>query len=80
MKDRLVEIDRTVLPLLRNLYNPICVDSNITNVAIDTYIRCFQQDPHIEHLKFYCLNDDLANGTFVVIVSFVSKIINPFLN
>lgn len=72
MKDRLVEIDRTVLPLLRNLYDPICVDRNITYVAIDTYIRWFQQYPQIEHLKFYCLNDDLSNGTFVVMVSFPS--------
>lgn len=64
--DQLTEINRRDLPLLRNLYEP---DGSIAYTTIDTYIQWIQQDPHIEHLHFYCLNDDFSRGTFVVTVS-----------
>lgn len=69
MEDKLTEIDRKNLPLLRDLYKPNGNKSYTAFVTIDTYIRWLQQNPNIKNLKFYCLNDDFSRGTFVVTVS-----------
>lgn len=73
MGDKLTEIPQNDLKLLRKLY----AASNGTPkeymalMTIDNYISLFEQDPGVENVKFYCLNGDfLANGTFVVTVSF----------
>lgn len=76
MGDKLVEINRTELPLLRMLYTRDSNDldestkSRLTCMAIDEYISCFEQDPDVAHIKFFCLNGNILNGTFVVVVSF----------
>lgn len=72
--DQLAIIDRNDLPLLRKLYTPDGVKCYTTFTAIDTYIRWFEQDPDLKHVQFYCLNGDFARGTFVVTVSFITKI------
>lgn len=69
MSDQLTEIDRNDLLVLRDLYKPDGSKNYIAYVTIDTYIHWFQQDPNVEHVKFYCLNGDFSHGTFVVIVS-----------
>lgn len=74
MADRLTEIDRKDLPVLRDLYNPGSSRSYTAYVTIDTYIRWFQQDPNIKHLKIYCLNGDFSRGTFVVTVNYIHGI------
>lgn len=72
MADKLTEIDRKDLLLLRELYKPDGVKSYISYITIDTYIRWLQQDPNIKYLTFYCLNGDLSQGTFVVLVSAIN--------
>lgn len=77
MTDRLVEIDRIDLSNLKNLYTPDGAKSYVAYTTIDNYIRWFEQDPNVKHIKFYCLNGDITDGTFVVTVSiyqmFISK-------
>lgn len=70
MVDKLTEIDRKTLPLLRDLYTPDGSKNYMAFTAIDTYIRWFEQDSTINDIKFFCLNDDFSDGTFVVTVSF----------
>lgn len=71
MADRLVEIPTEDLPQLRDLYAPIAgVDkSYIAFMTIETYIRWFKEHTAIKNVRFYCLNDDYSDGTFVVTVS-----------
>lgn len=69
MKDQITEIHRKDLPVLRDLYRSNGLKNDISFVTIDTYIRWLQQDPQINHLKFFCLNGNISHGTFVVIVS-----------
>lgn len=75
--DQLTEIDRKDLPLLKNLYH---LDGPTrcyaTYTTIDTYIRWFQQDPIIKHIKFFCLNGDFSRGTFVFTVKLHLKLEN----
>lgn len=79
MNDRLTEIDRKDLPFLRDLFKVGSATSYISYAIIDNYIRWIQQDPLIKHLKFYCLNDDLSHGTFVVTVSFLFSSVSEAL-
>lgn len=69
MGDQLTKISRKDLPQLRDKYKDRDVKNYLTFVTIDTYIRWFQQDPDVKHIQFYCVNDDLSHGTFVVTVS-----------
>lgn len=68
MTDHLVEIDRKLWPNLKGLYTPDGFKSYIAYTTIDTYIRWFEQDPDLKHIKFFCLNGDFSDGTFVVTV------------
>lgn len=70
MANRLVEIERKDWPKLRDLYQADGIRSYIAFTTIQNYICWFEQDPHIKHVKFYCLNGDFSDGTFVVTVSF----------
>lgn len=67
--DRITEINRNDLPLLKKLYTPDGKKSYIGYTTIETYIRWFEKDPRISDIAFYCLNGDFSRGTFVVIVS-----------
>lgn len=69
MTDQIVEINRKDWPKLKELYTPDGVKSYIAYTTIDNYIRWFDQDPNTKHVKFYCLNGDFSDGTFVVTVS-----------
>lgn len=69
MGDQLTKISRKDLPDLRDSYKDGDFKNYLTYVTIDTYIRWFEQDPDVKHIQFYCLNDDLSHGTFVVTVS-----------
>lgn len=70
--DRLVEIPSKDLSTLRNLYKSPENGSrtHIAYESIDVYIRWLEQDPNANmYIKFYCLNGDFSDGTFIVIVS-----------
>lgn len=69
MIDNLTEIDRQDLPFLQALYTRDRPENYITFMTIDNYIRWFKQDPDVKNIKFFCLNGDFSDGTFVVTVS-----------
>ena len=73
MVDRLVEIDQKHLPNLKSLYTPDGSKSYIAYMAIDTYIRWFEQDPTVKHIKFFCLNGVFSDGTFDLTVIYLFK-------
>ena len=73
MGDRLTEISIEDLKRLRDLYTPDGVKSYTAFVTIENFLRWNEKDQKIknENIKFLGLNDDISNGTFVVIVSFI---------
>lgn len=69
MSNSLVEIGRKEWSTLLDLYKPDGIEYNISYTTIYNYIRWFEQNPNIQHVKFYCLNGDFSDGTFVITVS-----------
>lgn len=72
VKDRLVEIPLQDLSTLKNLYKSSENESRtrIAYESIDVYIRWLEQDPNANtYIKFYSLNGNFSDGTFIVIVS-----------
>lgn len=66
--DNLVKIDRNKLPKLRSLFDKNEKKSFFAYMVINNYIRWFEEDPDLEYVNFFCLNDDFSDGTFVVTV------------
>lgn len=70
MEDKLTEINKNELGLLRDLYDSERFEKNYMSfMAIDNYMSWFKQNPGIKHIRFFCLNGNLSNGTFIVTVS-----------
>lgn len=69
MADELIEIDRKDLMKLKNLYISDESKNYTAFTTIDNYIRWFEQNPNVKHIKFFCLNGDFSDGTFVMTVS-----------
>lgn len=69
MTDSLVEINPKDWIKLKELYNPDGVRNYIAYTTIDNYIRWIDHDEQGRHIKFFCLNGDFSDGTFVVTVS-----------
>lgn len=70
MTDRVVEIQYNDLANLKRLYTPGGSKSYIAYMAIENYIRWLDQNPNeSNYIKFFCLNGDFSDGTFVVTVS-----------
>lgn len=67
--DNLVEIKRSELPQLRDLFLVNWPENMIGYYTIDNFIRWFKKESTIENLIIYCLNGDWSDGTFVAIVS-----------
>lgn len=67
--DRLVEISRENLPTLKSLYISNGKKNYVSFMAIDNYIRWFEQDPSLKHVKIYSLNGDFSDGTFIITVN-----------
>ena len=82
MENKLTEINRKDLVLLRDLYNPNEVDTYTGFTTIDTYLRWFVQNPgdtlNNSKVKFYSLNGDFSRGTYVVTV--IYKMFAAFVN
>lgn len=70
VSDRLVEITRKDLQILKKLY---ALNANAQNyvsyTTIENYIRWFERESYLKHVKVYCLNGSFSDGTFVIIVS-----------
>lgn len=88
MKYSLAEIGRKDLPILLNLYKRNDLKHYIAYTTIENYIRWIEQDVNDKNVKFFCLNGDFSDGTFVVTVSikirifylsFREKIMNYYL-
>lgn len=73
MGDRLIEIGIDELKRLRNLYTTDGITSYTAFVTIDTYLRWNEQGLRSKNgnIKFFCLNSDISNGTFLVVVSLI---------
>lgn len=70
MTDRLVEIQRADLSALKKHYEPDgSAKSYIGYTALENYIRWLDYPDESETIKFFCLNGDFSDGTFVVTVS-----------
>ena len=70
--DQLTEIEPKDCQKLKNLYTPDGSKSYIAYTTIDNYIRWFEQDPNVKHVKIFSLNGDFSDGTFVVTVNISS--------
>lgn len=69
MTNRLIEIDRIDLPCLQSHYSRNGENKTfLAYLVIDNYIRWFKDYPNIEGVKFFCLNGNFSDGTFVVTV------------
>lgn len=66
--DKLVEIDRSELPQLRNLYLVDWPENMLGYYTVDNFIHWFERKTKIKNLIFYSLNGDFSDGTFVAIV------------
>lgn len=66
---KLVEIDRAELPQLRDMYLADWPENMLGYYTVDNFIRCFEKDPEIKSLVFYCLDGDWSDGSFAVIVN-----------
>lgn len=66
--DNLVEINRSDLPKLRDLYLINWPENMEGYYTVDNFIRWLEKKSTIKHLTFYCLNGDWSDGTFVAIV------------
>lgn len=69
--DRLVEMQQKDVSILKEMYTSKNKSrTSIGYEAIDNYIRWIEQDENeSNYIKFFCLNADFSDGTFVVIVS-----------
>lgn len=65
----LSEISRADLPCLRDLYLKDWPENLIGYYTVNNFIRWLENDPNIKNLHFYCLNGDISDGTFAIIVS-----------
>lgn len=68
-EDHLVEIPMTVLPELRDLFLKEWPNHIIGYDLVNNYIRWYEQDPNYADAKFYSLNGDWTDGTFIILVS-----------
>lgn len=69
MTNYLAEINRRDLSILKNLYKSNGTKSYISYMTLDNYMRWFDQDPDVNHIKVFCLNGEYSDGTFVLTVS-----------
>lgn len=80
MTDRLVEIQYSDLPTLKKLYSSDELRCHIGYMTIDTYIRLLEKFPEESKcIKFFCLNGDFSDGTFIVTVCIFFSITRNFM-
>lgn len=74
--DRLVEIQRSDLHILRDLHaaKSDCRVS-IALATIGNYIQWLEDPNESKYVKFYCLNGDFSDGTFIVVVSIIRYVL-----
>lgn len=77
--DKLVEIMRSELPQLRNLYQVNWPENMLGYYTVDNFIRWFEQKSKIKNLVLYSLNGDFTDGTFVAIVKLIFIMWRPIL-
>lgn len=65
-RDFVSEIKIGDLLHLRDLYLKDWPENVLGYYTLHNYIKWLEKDPNIEILKFYCLNDDVSDGTFAI--------------
>lgn len=79
--DLLVEMTRKDLKILKKLYALNGTPQNyVSYTTIDNYIRWFERDSHLKHIKIYCFNGNFSDGTFVIIVSSNFRLFHIFFS
>lgn len=68
MTNRLIEIGRDDLEVVKNLYKLNRFRSEIGYMTLKNYAQWFEQDQQVKHIHIFCLNGDFSDGTFVLIV------------
>lgn len=66
--DSLIEINRSDLSQLRDLYLVDWPENILGYYTVDNFIRWFEKESTIKNLIVYSLNGDWTDGTFVAIV------------
>lgn len=72
--NELVEIKPVDWPELRDKFLDNWPVDHVGYYLVDNYVRWVNQDSNIKNLKFYSLNGDWSDGTFVVVVSILLKL------
>lgn len=70
MTNSSIEIGRSNLLILKNVYKLNRFKSEIGYLTLNNYVQWLEQDQHVKHVRIYCLNGDFSDGTFVLTVSF----------
>lgn len=70
MSDRLVEIDRNELHHLKRIHEANGSETYVAYMTISNYIKWFEQDANLKNIKFYCLNGNYSDGSFIVTVRY----------
>ncbi|XP_063701906.1 uncharacterized protein LOC134831981 [Culicoides brevitarsis] len=65
--NKLVEIPPSEWPALRDSFLPNWPSEHVGYYLVDNYVKWVEKDPNIKNLKFYSLNGDWSDGTFVVV-------------
>lgn len=68
--NKLVEIKPSEWKKLRDLYTSNWPLDIIGYFTVDNFIRWYEKDPNVKNLKFYSLNDDWSDGTFICLVKY----------
>ncbi|XP_031627117.1 uncharacterized protein LOC116343273 [Contarinia nasturtii] len=72
--DQLVQIQRKDLRKLQNLYTPDGTKNYIAYMTISNYIRWLEQNPKLNDVKFYSLNGNFSDGTFLVTDGYAASV------
>lgn len=68
-QNQLVEIPHEELSILRDMYLKDWPNNLNGYYTIDNFIRWLEKESNIKNLKFYSLNGDYSDGTFLIVVS-----------
>ena len=81
MVNKLVEISRSDLPKLQDLYLRDWPENIIGFYTLNNFIIWSNIDPNIKNLSFYSLNGEWNDGTFLIVVSIIlsSEIVDGYI-
>lgn len=66
--DKLVEIPPVEWPNLQELFKVNWPVNVVAFYTIQNYINWFKKEPSLPNIKFYSLNGDWSDGTYIIVV------------